>query len=458
MRLLTCTWIITIFFLSSCRKDERVTTDPGALLTFAKDSLLFDTLFSTLGSTTKRIKIANPNRSALNIAEIKLSGGSTSSYHLNINGEPTNLKQNLIINGGDSLNIFVKVSIDPTATALPFLVQDSIIVSYNGNKKALQLLAYGQNAVFINGGTISGNVNWTNNLPYVINGTPTLTKGSQLTVSAGTKVYFHKDAALNIEGFLNANGSAAAPVMFCGDRLESIYSEQAGQWQGIHLKPSGSALIKNAVIKNASVGITSDSLSQNANAKLILANTVIRNMQVAAYIGYHSELNAFNCLMYNCGNYILYAVGGGNYNLKQNSFAGYNPDFPRKNAALTFSDYLSSKAYNNLQINLSNNIIWGSLSNEIEIQKKSTAVIQSVMANNLVRTTNAALNTNNNIINTDPQFVSPLSGNFNVSNTSAAIKKGIDLSGDNYFDAYLNKDINGADRIFPSTLGCYQKN
>ncbi|KLT63997.1 hypothetical protein [Pedobacter sp. BMA] len=457
MRLLICTWIITIFFLASCRKDERITTDPNAMLTFANDSLLFDTLFTTIGSTTKRIKIANPNRSALNIGQIKLSGGTSSSYHLNINGESTNLKQNLIINGGDSINIFVKVTIDPKSTALPFLVQDSIIINYNGNKKALQLLAYGQNAVFINGGTLSGNVNWTNTLPYVISGSPTITKGSQVNVSAGAKIYFHKDATLNVEGVLNVNGSIAAPIMFCSDRLESIYSEQAGQWQGVHLKPSGNALIKNAVIKNASVGITSDSLSQNTNAKLILANTIIKNMQVAAYIGYHSELNAFNCLMYNCGNYILYAVGGGNYNLKQNSFAGYNPDFPRKNAALTFSDYLSANAYNNLQINLTNNIIWGSLSNEIDIQKKSNAVIQSVIMNNLIRTTNAALSTNNNVINTDPQFVSPVSGNFNISITSVAIRKGVDLSGDYYFSTYLNKDINGADRIFPSSLGCYQK-
>ncbi|MDQ0637114.1 hypothetical protein QF042_000679 [Pedobacter sp. W3I1] len=448
--------LLILFVASACRKGERITTDPNAKLNIPNKEILFDTIFTSVGSTTKRIKIANKNNDAVKVSEIRLSGGNTSAFSININGEQTQHKNDLIINGQDSINLFVKVSINPNSTNLPFLVQDSIILNTNGNKQVIQLLAYGQNAVFVNTSTINANTLWTKTLPYIINGSLTVRSGASLTIQPGTKIYFHKDASLNIEGNLMVNGSFMEPVLFCSDRLEKIYSDEPGQWKGIFLKRTGYGLIKNAIIKNASVGITSDSLSINS-PKLILSNSLIKNMQVAAYIGYHSELFAFNNVMYNCGNYLIYAVGGGNYNLKQNTFAGYNLNFPRKTASLSFSDYLSANAYNKLQIDLTNNIIWGSLTNELDIQKKTSAIVQLNLWSNLIRSNNSTYNNNGNILNTDPLFINRELENFEVSPNSLARKKGADLSTDPYFFNYLHKDAKGDARIYPSTLGSYEK-
>lgn len=442
--------------IAACRKDEHITIDVNAKITLSKDSILFDTIFTSIGSATKRIKLINENNDAVNISEIKLSGGALSSFGININGQNTAVKNNLVLNGHDSLNIFVKVTINPNAKDLTFLVQDSIIISSNGNRQAVRLLAYGQNAVFINNGNINTSTTWTKNLPYIIYGSVNVKNGSTLSIQPGTKIYFHKDAAMNIEGTLDAYGTTTEPVQFYSDRLEAIFNDEPGQWQGIYFKQTGTGQIKYSIIKNASVGITSDSLSTNGNPKLILTNNVIKNMQVAAYIGYHSELIAFNNLMYNCGNYIIYAVGGGNYNLKQNTFAGFNPDLPRKTAGLTFSDYISAKVFNNLQLDLVNNVIWGNLTNEFDIQKKTTAVVRSNLMNNLIKTTNANLNNNGNILNADPLFASPGTGNFIILNTSPAVKKGINLSSDTYFSTYLSKDLTNKARLFPSNLGCYE--
>ncbi|QNR83898.1 hypothetical protein H9N25_18505 [Pedobacter riviphilus] len=449
--------VLLILFLAACRKGERITTDPNAKLNISNKEILFDTIFTSVGSITKRIKIANKNNDAVKVSEIRLSGGSASAFSININGEQTQNKNDLIINGQDSINLFVKVSINPNSTSLPFLVQDSIILNTNGNKQVIQLLAYGQNAVFVNESTINTNTTWTKALPYIINGSLTVKGWASLTIQPGTKIYFHKDANLNIEGNLMVNGTLTEPVLFCSDRLEKIYSDEPGQWKGIFLKRTGYGLIKNAIIKNASVGITSDSLSINNNPKLILSNSIIKNMQVAAYIGYHSELLAFNNMMYNCGNYLIYAVGGGNYNLKQNTFAGYNLNFPRKTASLSFSDYLSTDAYNKLQIDLTNNIIWGSLTNELDIQKKTAAIVQLNLWSNLIRSTNSTYNGYGNILNIDPSFIDKEMENFELSASSPARKKGADLSNDPYFTGYLNKDIKGNTRISPSTLGSYEK-
>jgi len=449
--------LLVSFFGLACRKGERITTDPNAKLNISDKEILFDTVFTSVGSTTRRIKIVNKNNDAVKVSEIRLSGGNTSAFSININGEQTQRKNDLIINGQDSINLFVKVSINPNSTNLPFLVQDSILLNTNGNKQVIQLLAYGQNAVFINESTVNANTIWTKALPYIINGSLTVKSGASLTIQPGTKIYFHKDANLNIEGNLIVNGDFIEPVLFCSDRLERIYSDEPGQWKGIFLKRTGYGLIKNAIIKNASVGITSDSLSVNNNPKLILSNSIIKNMQVAAYIGYHSELLAFNNVMYNCGNYLIYGVGGGNYNLKQNTFVGYNLNFPRKTASLSFSDYLSVNAYNKLQIDLTNNIIWGSLTNELDIQKKSSAMVQLNFWSNLIRCTNSTYKSNGNILNIDPLFINQEMENFELSANSLARKKGADLNADPYFTGYLNKDIKGNTRISPSTLGSYEK-
>ena len=449
--------LLVSFFGLACRKGERITTDPNAKLNISDKEILFDTVFTSVGSTTRRIKIVNKNNDAVKVSEIRLSGGNTSAFSININGEQTQRKNDLIINSQDSINLFVKVSINPNSTNLPFLVQDSILLNTNGNKQVIQLIAYGQNAVFINESTVNVNTIWTKALPYIINGSLTVKSGASLTIQPGTKIFFHKDASLNIEGNLIVNGGLTEPVLFCSDRLERIYNDEPGQWKGIFLKRTGYGLIKNAIIKNASVGITSDSLSVNNNPKLILSNSIIKNMQVAAYIGYHSELLAFNNVMYNCGNYLIYGVGGGNYNLKQNTFVGYNLNFPRKTASLSFSDYLSVNAYNKLQIDLTNNIIWGSLTNELDIQKKSSAMVQLNFWSNLIRCTNSTYKSNGNILNIDPLFINQEMENFELSANSLARKKGADLNTDPYFTGYLNKDIKDNIRISPSTLGSYEK-
>ncbi|WP_316762972.1 hypothetical protein [Pedobacter aquatilis] len=447
---------LLLILISACRKDERITTDPNAKLSFSSNAILFDTVFTSIGSTVRKIKISNKNNDALNISEIKLSGGNSSPFSININGQNLPSQTNLILNGQDSLNLFVKVTINPDSKSLSFLVKDSIVLTTNKNRQVIQLEAYGQNAVFINNQSITTNTIWNKTLPYIINGSVTIKNGSTLSIQPGAKIYFHKDAIMNVEGSLYASGTVSEPIEFCSDRLETVYSDQPGQWKGIYLKSSGTGVIKNAILKNASVGITSDSLSANNTPKLILTNSIVKNMQVAAYIGYHSELLAFNNVMHNCGNYLIYAIGGGNYNLKQNTFAGFNLNFPRKTAALTFSDYLTTKAFNNLQLNLTNNIIWGSLTNELDIQKKSTAIVQSNLFSNLIKTTNTGYNNNGNMINIDPLFASSSQGNFALLNNSPALKKGLDLSADVYFNLYLNHDLNNITRIFPSSLGCYE--
>jgi hypothetical protein len=458
MRIKLLLFIILLSTLfAACNKDEDLTFDPAAKLNFSSDSVLFDTVFTSIGSSSRRLKIFNPNGKAIHIDNIKLSGGIHSAFSLNINGLAADETENLKLNGNDSLNIFVKVQINPTTENLPFIVEDSILLYFNGKKQRVPLVAYGQNAIFLNGNLISTNTTWDSKLPYLVYKSVTVAKDVNLTIAPGTKILFHGNSTMSIKGTLTANGNKKDSILFAGDRLEKLYKAQTGQWNGIHFYPeSKNSQINYAVIKNGVAGITVDSLSINDKPKLLLTNSIIKNMEVVGFLGYHTELSAFNNLFFNCGQYLLYGVGGGKYNLKQNTFAGYNVGFARKTAALYLSDYISSTQWADLTATLYNNIIWGNLNDEFLIDKKVLeSTLKTTIKNNLLKTTNNIYSNNGNILNTMPSFVNMEGGNFRLNKTSLATKKGFDLSGDDYRD-YLSKDLDNKVRIFPSALGCYE--
>jgi hypothetical protein len=456
--LLYCTILIALF--TACNKDEELTFDPNAKLNFSSDSILFDTVFTSVGSSSRRLKIYNPNIQAINIERIQLTGGNTSAFSLNINGIAAPETANLKINGNDSINVFVKVSINPTTQNLPFIVEDSVQFYFNGKKQSIPLVAYGQNAIFIKGNSITSNTTWNSKLPYLIYKSVTVEKDVNLTLEPGTRILFHGNSTMSIKGTLIASGNKTDSILFASDRLEKLYHDEPGQWNGIHFYPdSKNSQLNYVVIKNAVAGITVDSLASNSNPKLLLTNSIIKNMEVVGLLGYQTEVTAFNNLFFNCGQYLLYGAGGGNYNLKQNTFAGYNTNLNRKTAAVYLSDYISSTQSANLKVDLYNNIIWGFLTEEFLIEKKSaTTLFTATIKNNLIKTALNTYNNNGNILNQDPSFVNPLKGNFRLNKTSSATNKGFNLSADPYFLNFIFKDLDNKARLFPSEIGSYENN
>src|SRR6185437_1111737 len=128
--------------ISACRKNSFI-TGPNALVEFSTDTLLFDTVFVSTGSITGSVRIINDNDQRLHLSSIRLMGGAQSTYHINIDGSPGPIATNIDLDAGDSIYIFVAVQIDPGSANLPFVVQDSIQVDFNGNNRYIQLEAWG---------------------------------------------------------------------------------------------------------------------------------------------------------------------------------------------------------------------------------------------------------------------------------------------------------------------------
>src|SRR6185503_3985861 len=136
-----------VILLTACRKDSFVTS-ADARVTITADTLKYDTVFPTTGSITQFFKIVNENNQKLRLSSVKLMGGASSAFKINVDGISATEVNNIELEANDSVYVFVQVNVNPTAANLPFVIRDSIQVSYNGNNKFVQLEAWGQNAHF----------------------------------------------------------------------------------------------------------------------------------------------------------------------------------------------------------------------------------------------------------------------------------------------------------------------
>ena len=107
----------------SCKKSSGLSQSN---VTFSVDTLLFDTVFTTLGTTTQQFKIYNPDAKTVIIQEVELMGGKTSPFRLNVDGASGIKFDNLSIEGKDSLYAFVDVKLNVNNQSLPLVVEDSI--------------------------------------------------------------------------------------------------------------------------------------------------------------------------------------------------------------------------------------------------------------------------------------------------------------------------------------------
>ena len=60
MRLFAALSLLLLIIIASCKKEIGFITDKNSKLNFSEDTVLFDTVFTQVGSSTKQLKIYNP--------------------------------------------------------------------------------------------------------------------------------------------------------------------------------------------------------------------------------------------------------------------------------------------------------------------------------------------------------------------------------------------------------------
>lgn len=368
--------------LFSCRKDPKFITDESAKLRFSTDTVMFDTVFTTIGSSTRKLMVYNPHDESIKISKIALEGGSASQYMINIDGEDKTSVYDKVIDSKDSIFIFVKVRINPDDSNAPFFVEDAITFETNGNHQDVKLLACGQNANYILPDVFGENFNyrrvegvWTNERPYVIYDYAVVDSATTLVIEEGCRLYFHKNARLWVyEGTLHVNGTPENKVTFQSDRLEEYFRNLPGQWDGVILYNAVGCTIQNAEIRNAISGVQCDGFG-NAEAPTVqIVNTKIENMSVGGIAGNGTIIAGANILIDKCYEYAM-ALCGGIFNFQhvtignlistsdkpsvmlQNYFTQYE---------LSGDDIIEHKIpVTPTLISFENSIVWGSAKEEI---------------------------------------------------------------------------------------------
>ena len=404
-----------LIYLTSCNKIDTFITDTDAKLSFSLDTLHFDTVFTEVGSATRSFKVYNTYNQPIRISKMYLEKGSGSFFRMNADGIPGNSIEDLEIWPNDSIHVFVETTIDPNqpVSISPFVVEDKVIFETNGNTQSVVLDAWGQNANYLPSRfskgvptvyTCDGEWVWDSELPYVIYG-EVFIDSCLLRIMEGTQIYVHGGVARNDvfgifndgilyfleEGKLSIEGTQDNPVVFQGDRLEDVFSDEPAQWYGIILgKKSKGHKIEHAIIKNSSFGLYADSLSS-----VNISNSQFHNTGGGGLIAFHSFMDADNCLIYNNGSDALQLIFGGKYNFRHCTIASYGSNASALSMSNVFcyasqTDPCAIKKTYPLIVNMENCIATGSRLDQVKLLDENDRTLPAFfkvnMENCVVRT------------------------------------------------------------------------
>lgn len=471
--------------LLSCKKDKTL-TDPSAKVSFSQDSVLFDTVFTTIGSTTRSIRVINKNNQKINISSVSLEQGSGSSFFLNVDGIKGPTVRDVEILAKDSIYIFIQVNVNPTNQSTPLVIQDKILFNVNGNIQSVALEAWGQDAYYhfpdraiqfktgylpysLVSPSTNTTVTWNNDKPHVVYGWLVVDSTQKLIINPGVKVYMRQNAGLWVYRFgtLQVNGAPGNEVVFQGDRREADYADAPGQWNRIWINEGHTDNhIDYAIIKNAYIGIQTEVIATTQQpGRLKLTNTVIRNCSKWGFYGVAYNVWGGNNVISNCKEYCAMITLGGKYTFLHTTFANY---FAKQGgrggqAAVHVDNYVTDPNSGAITANhldsayFGNCIIDGSQANELELDFTGSANARYGFSHSLLKTAvMTGTNSVNNVFNQASDFKSGVNYDFRINAGSKA--RGI---GDPALilvnPAVLNTDIKGSSRTGGAVdAGAYQ--
>ena len=492
--------VINLVILSSCRKDYNAELSTGNL-SFSKDTVYLDTVFTNIGSSTYNLKVYNKSNNAISIPSIKLGRQENSNYRLNVDGIAGKRFEDVEILAKDSIYIFIETTINYNEVLNPIYL-DSIIFDNGEKEQNVMLITLVKdahflypskdlnglvasinvgidedgNAIKINGFYLDDNTTFTNEKPYVIYGYCAVPSEKTLTIEAGATIHFHANSGIIIDkgATLKIEGELDKKVVFEGDRLEPSFSIVSGQWGVIWLRAgSKNHSINNAIIKNGTVGIIVDSIGSNSTPTLTIKNTEIYNSANFGLLGRETSIEGENLVINNSGQASLACINGGTYNFTHSTFTNFWNTSLREYPSVLINNYFIYSD-GTMQIaetrdlhaaNFTNCIIDGNSNIELIIDNVEGSIFNYSFKNNLIKFNDYNNSYTNipeynfedsnyyldNILNGEPDFKSPTTNQLIIGENSDGNQKA-NLQG-SFLVPY---DILGVLRTSPADIGAYQ--
>jgi hypothetical protein len=479
--------LITFIFLGShtaCRKLDKTSTE--GTLSYSVDTLLFDTVFTARGTSTRSVKIINKENTRLKISSIRLYRGASSPYFINVNGQSGKEVTDINIEANDSIYVFASVNIDPGNVNDPFVVEDKLVASVGNNTYELPILGYGQDAIYITDSMLQTQT-WTKDKPYVIIHSAMVDENQTLTIQPGTRIYMHADSRLFVQGTLKINGTKEDSVVFRGDRIDRrIYFDEedfvngvGGEWGGLYFTQlsynneinyaifrdgGASTMLGDASILDAAIQVDPDTVN-NSIPKLKINNSIVRNSGGYGIFAYNSSIRAENCLVFASAKENVALLNGGTYNFYNCTIAGFAARIntaTEKHYSLAVTNYYqvdnSTILANPLTAQFVNCIVYGNVDNEVFFNKIDERPASISVSHCLFKNNEAIplwVQSQQLLINQNPLFLETNGNNlaindYRVEEGSPAKSAGISFPG------MLALDLGGATRNSPPSIGCYE--
>lgn len=447
---------LSVFVLVfACKPKDEILTRDGVELQFSIDTLVFDTVFTNLGTITKRLVVYNPNANAIKIASIRAGFGNASAYKLIIDGLETQAAYDVELRGKDSLLVLVTVFINPQDQNTAFVVADSIIFENGDKRQMVQLAAWGQDAVYFNNQIIGCDTTWDNNRPIVIYNLALVDTTCTLTIRPGTIIYMHNGASLLIAGTLKVEGEANSKVKFRHTRREPAFENVPGQWGGqiggiIFLETANAnSIIDHAELINPTIGIRFGKPADSDDLPdLTISNTLVENCTNTGILSISADIDLFNVVVGNCQFSTLSLVGGGAYTIHHCSFADF-ASFQREDPSIIFSNNIISGGntiQSALKVTAYNSIFYGALAEELIFSLPAGSNDTLDFQNCILKTQDQALVAINGNLNVNPKFKNANQINYELDTLSPAQDAGRIITG----FPLINFDFKGVSRPQPN--------
>lgn len=445
---------LLLVLYTSCKKKNSIF---GNNISFSTDTLVFDTVFTTIGSTTLNFKVYNKDNNDLNIESVSLAGGENSPFRFNFDGYKGTSAKNVTILANDSAFCFVEVTLKVNNTTNPLIIEDSLCFTVNGKKNYINLAVWGQDAYFHYNDLNEGI--WPNDKPHVIYGYAAVDSAKSLIIQKKTKIHLHKKSLLfNYKGTLRLNGEKGEEIELLGDRLEQDYKNISGQYYGLYSDSPQLTYLNHVKIKNGTAGIHVFNSSKQTSPTVIVNNTEIsNNSSYGVFLFDRANVQFNNTLIHKNGVHALLVLQGSQFQFNHCNILNYG-DGEGTSSCLGIRNYFQSDGTtfvgNITNSSFTNCVIYGNAEKQLAfdtIQFENSKV--EITFDHCVIRTPSQLHKfyKETQFDTDPLFNAPFNADYKFSPSSPLNNKGK--------AGILNTDIllNTRSTITPD-IGVYELN
>lgn len=333
--------------LMACSDDDSFTQSAACRLTFSADTVKFDTVFSAVPTVTNSFWVYNRSGEGIRLSDIRLEKGNQTGFRVNVDGTYLGASQgyhttNVELRNKDSIRVFVELTSPYNHASSPQQIEDNLVFMLeSGVEQRVNLNAFTWDALHLRDVHITSDSTLTaGDTPIIIYGGITVDSAATLRIPAGTTLYFHADAGMDVYGRLIADGDPDKNVVLRGDRIDRMfdylpYDNVSGQWRGIRFHASSyDNVLQYTDIHSTFDGIQIDS-SDVSREKLLMFASTVHNCQGYGIRASNSKIILINSQISNTLHDCL-CIDGGWAEVNACTLAQFYPFDANRGVALRF--------------------------------------------------------------------------------------------------------------------------